>query len=117
VEKIMLRFIAVVAFCASSLTFASSLNAAQAYWVVVGTTPNPNNESSDPSRRLVNAKLKPCGYAAFSDWSGKWDTFTPGYDAHVIGPYGTRAKATAVRRKVLKCVPDAFVKRAAYAGD
>lgn len=87
------------------------------FWVIVGSTLNPDNDSVDEANDDVNDRLEDCGEEAFSDWSFKWSTFTPGYTASVLGPYSTRSKANAARRDVLDCIPDAYVKRATYAGD
>ncbi len=92
-------------------------DSAETWWVVVGTESNPDNGDTGPANARVNDKLAPCRMEAFSDWSGKWKGFTPGYSVSVLGGYASKQEAEAIQAAVSACIPDAYVKRGTYLGE
>ena len=68
-------------------------------------------------RNAVLAKLKPCGFTPFNDFSMKFSTFRSGFNVFVLGAFPTRGAADHVKAAVGSCAPAAYVKAAKYAGD
>lgn len=88
------------------------------WWVVVGSSPDPNYDGRNHAAadRAATA-AKRCGVLAEPDFSGKWEGFAPGLFVQVAGGFKTRAQAERVRARVLPCVPDAYIREGAHAGD
>jgi hypothetical protein len=61
--------------------------------------------------------VRRCGAEPFSDFSGKFEGFAPGFYVTVVGAYTTRLKAEAMLARIRPCVPDAYARHGAYAGD
>ena len=90
------------------------------WWVVLGSAPAPNNifsPQTDAAVRAVEAAARRCGLAPFQDFSSKFRGFTPGYAVVVDGAYASRASAGQVLAKPKGCIPGAYVKQGAYAGE
>ena len=87
------------------------------WWVVMaGFKENaPNRDASEAKVRNQAAK---CGVEAFNDFSNKFAGFTPGLTVVVsMGAYKSKAQAEAAAAAVRPCIPDAYVKKARYAGE
>lgn len=109
----MLKHAALLAlFLAGSTCNAFALDSG--FWVVVGNMQQDETNPAVSSR--IHAKIGRCGFQAFNDFSSKFG-FVPGYIVFVLGAYASRAEAQAVLQQARRCVPDAYIKRGAYAGE
>ena len=87
------------------------------WWVVMaGFKENaPNRDASEAKVRNQAAR---CGVEAFNDFSNKFSGFAPGLTVVVsMGAYTSKAQAEIAAEAVRPCIPDAYVKKARYAGE
>lgn len=88
------------------------------WWVVLGASPAPGSNGIDfPAARRAGEAARSCGVETMGDFSAKFEGFAPDLYVTVAGGYRTRAGAEAARVKLRPCVPDAYLKRGAYAGE
>lgn len=122
-RKTLISFGLAMSILAPSVSYAEDFGPFEAYWVFVGATKGSYEESGAAGRRIVNAAKK-CGFSAVGEPSWKFqaaegktiyalDEFFP---VQKHGGKG-KAKAEAIRAKVSKCIPDAYVKKVVYSGE
>lgn len=87
------------------------------WWVVVGSYGEMSPQEMNRTQAQMQARLKPCGVEAFSDYSSKFSGFRPGLMVYVLGAYRTRGAAELARARVAPCAPEAYLKSARYAGE
>lgn len=87
------------------------------WWVVVASPPDLPPAQADRMRREIVARLKPCGFEPYGDFSSKFSGFRPGLMVYVLGAYATRAEAEYVREAASACAPAAYLKQGRYAGE
>lgn len=108
------------AMLAPTAVKAQGLEPFEAYFVFVGAT---KSGEFGAGRDIERAASK-CGFKVTSDFSFKFNG-KEGMDVYFLEDYFSpevhgakaKAKAEAVRDKVKKCIPDAYVKKAWYAGE
>ncbi|WP_315921096.1 hypothetical protein [Mesorhizobium sp. SP-1A] len=112
-----------IAMLAPTALKAQGLEPFEAYWVFVGATKGSYEESGAKGRAIESAARK-CGFVASSEPSFKFSNktgmtfyFLEDYFSPQVHGTKAKAKAEAVRDKVKKCIPDAYVKKAWYAGE
>ncbi|MBB4102426.1 SPOR domain-containing protein [Allorhizobium borbori] len=108
-KSVLAAVIALLSICSP----ASALD--HGYWVVVGNM-LPDQVIGGKTQNAIQAKIGRCGYEPFNDFSFKFG-FKPGYITFVLGAYATKAEANAVLKSAKSCVPDAYIKYGAYAGE
>ena len=112
----------VSASLALSLVLASVSAKAQDFvydgWWVVMAGFKENAPNRDASEAKVRNQAARCGVEAFNDFSNKFAGFAPGLTVVVsMGAYKSKAQAEAAAAAVRPCIPDAYVKKARYAGE
>lgn len=113
---------AAMALCLSLLPLggaqADTLNSG--WWVVLGSIPTPNNSFTprvEAGVRRAEAAARRCGLQPYQDFSSKFRGFVPGYAVVVVGAFSSQSRARSVLAQARRCVPDAYIKRGAYAGE
>ena len=88
------------------------------WWVVLGASPAPGSTGVRfPAARQAAEAARRCGVETISDFSAKFEGFAPDLFVTVAGDDPTRARAEARLAEVRPCVPAAYLKRGAYAGE
>lgn len=87
------------------------------WWVVVASAPDLPPAQADAKHREIAARMKPCGFTPFYDFSSKFSGFKPGLMVYVLGAYATRGEAEYVRQTARACSPAAYLKEGRYAGE
>lgn len=91
--------------------------ASDGWWVVMAAF-KENAANRDASEAKARNKAAQCGVEAFNDFSNKFDGFAPGLTVVVsMGAYTSKAQAQAALAQVQPCIPDAYLKKARYAGE
>lgn len=103
--------ILLVAYCA--IPARAEVNSG--WWVIVGVLPEQNPDPTASER--LHKRIARCGLQAFNDWSWKFSGFASGYTVYVLGAYSSKAEAIVTLTSAKKCVPDAYIKQGAYAGE
>lgn len=120
IRKTCLMIALSVAMVAPVSVKAEEFGAFEAYWVFVGAT----KDDGGVAGRAIQKSARRCGLEAYGDWSWKFQvppgkliyTLDKYFPVNVYGKNG-RKKAEALRAKVSKCIPDAYVKKVWYAGE
>lgn len=88
------------------------------WWVVLGASPAPGSTGVRflAAQQAAEAARR-CGIETVSDFSGKFEGFAPDLFVTVAGDDRMRARAEARMAKVRPCVPGAYLKQGAYAGE
>ncbi|MEN9895278.1 MAG: hypothetical protein RIR97_1130 [Pseudomonadota bacterium] len=87
------------------------------WWIVMAAF-KENAANRDESEAQVRTAAAACGVEAFNDFSTKFAGFTPGLTVVVsMGAYASKTKAESALAKLKPCIPDAYVKKARYAGE
>lgn len=87
------------------------------WWVVVASPPDLPPAQADAKRREIVARMKPCGFEPYGDFSSKFSGFRPGLMVYVLGAYASRSQAEYVRQAASACAPAAYLKQGRYAGE
>lgn len=119
-KKIILTLALSLTMIAPISVKAEEMGAFEAYWVFVGAT----KDDGGVAGRAIQKSARKCGLEAYGDWSWKFQvppgkliyTLDKYFPVKVYGKNGLK-KAEALRAKVSKCIPDAYVKKVWYAGE
>ena len=90
------------------------------WWVVLGSVETPDNNYTPQVESEVDRierTARRCGLKPYHDFSSKFRGFTPGYTAVVVGAFGSKTSADQVLMKAKKCLANAYVQQASYAGE
>lgn len=110
-------FLASVPVASATSAFADEMQA-ETWWVVLGASPVSGSTGvSFPAARKAEEAARRCGVETVTDFSSKFEGFAPDLFVTVTGDDRTRARAEARLAKVRPCVPGAYLKRGAYAGE
>ena len=93
-------------------------NRGEGWWVVLGSFRVDSSAGSsvvESSVSQITGAAFLCGYDASNDLSSKFGGLAPGYRVVVLGSFRDKATADRARQDVGRCVPDAYVKRSAFA--
>lgn len=108
-----------LAMCLCALPLGGA-RAESGWWVVVGSIAAPDNNYTprvEAGARRAEAAARRCGLRPHQDFSSKFRGFVPGYVVVVVGAFGSQSKARSVLAQARRCVPDAYIKQGAYAGE
>jgi hypothetical protein len=93
---------------AALLAFAllvGQAEAASGYFVIVSSTALGSDYDYESAEWAAE-----CGYEVSEGRTVRGSGFTPGLYILYVGPFSSQSRANRVRRDLLDCVPDAYVK-------
>lgn len=109
-----------VCLCALPLGGAQAAALDSGWWVILGSIAAPGNNYTprvEAAARRAEAAARRCGLRPHQDFSSKFRGFVPGYVVVVVGAFGSQSQARSVLAQARRCVPDAYIKQGAYAGE
>jgi hypothetical protein len=114
--------VAALTLCLYSLPFDSAQAALldSGYWIVLGSIAALDNNFTprvEAEVGRIELAARRCGLQPFQDFSSKFRGFSPGYSVVVVGAYNSRLEAERVLLQARRCLPEAYIRRGAYAGE